>query len=268
MSPNPRSPLLENAHDFMIFAADCAREDNTRLWKHALLSLSTGLELLLKARLESEHWSLLFAKVDNASTGRYRTGNFISVDFKTALNRLKNISNVEVSEAEEKELLKIRNIRNRLQHFHYDISIEGLKSWVGRGINAFVAFYERNFDDDPAFIYDLSESLMEFEEFVTSRMASLKEELESHDRPQYDAFSSCPNCFHDAVVIDGDDVWCLFCGAETTLEDLVESRSESYVEVCPKCGRKALGLILFNNEDGEFGCAFCGFTTESLQPED
>jgi len=41
-----------------------------------------------------EHWSLLFANVDKASREKMKQGDFVRVDFETALSRLKNISGV------------------------------------------------------------------------------------------------------------------------------------------------------------------------------
>ncbi len=40
--------------------------------KHAVATLADGIELLLKARLEAQHWHLLFKEVDSADRNRSR----------------------------------------------------------------------------------------------------------------------------------------------------------------------------------------------------
>ena len=52
--------LLDNALDYLDQAAEHARKDTPRDWKYALLHLASGVELLLKAKLQEEHWSLVF----------------------------------------------------------------------------------------------------------------------------------------------------------------------------------------------------------------
>lgn len=119
--------LIQNAHDFIVSAAEDARRDDRRSWKYSLLSLASGLELILKARLDIEHWSLLFANVDNASKEKMIQGDFVSVDFKTALSRLKNISGVCLPFQVEKDLKAIRGMRNKIMHFAVDVNISELR---------------------------------------------------------------------------------------------------------------------------------------------
>ena len=53
--------LLDNALDFLLSAAEAVRRDEGhRSLKEAVLHLANGVELMVKARLAREHWSLIF----------------------------------------------------------------------------------------------------------------------------------------------------------------------------------------------------------------
>lgn len=265
MSDKLKLSLMENAHDFMVSATDYAMKDDTKSWKYALLHLHSGLELLLKARLAIEHWSLLFAKIDEASLSELQKGTFKGVAFDQLLDRLKKISSVDIPFKVEKELKRIRKKRNQLQHFTIEIHIEQLKSLVAKGINIFIQFYEYNFDYDENFVFDLSKRLMEFNKFVKLRMQSIKEELDSSDRPhKVLMIDGCHDCLQDALVIDkeNDLIKCLFCGFEMSPEEFAQLSEGS--AFCPECERETLGFVLYNNDEGEFICVLCGFRTEYI----
>lgn len=98
-------PLIDNALDFLLHAAEHVKEESPRSWKYALLHLIAGVELLLKARLENEHWSLVFQEMEKANKEAFINGNFRSVDFDSLITRLSGISSVMISK-EDKVLLK------------------------------------------------------------------------------------------------------------------------------------------------------------------
>lgn len=254
--------LMENAHDFIVSAAEDARMNDKRSWKYSLLNLACGLELILKARLDREHWSLLFANVDKASKEKMKQGDFVSVDFETALTRLKNISGVHLSFKTERDLKAIRRIRNKIIHFSVDVNIGELRGLAAKGINIFIEFYKENFDVDDSFIYDINKTLVEFEEFVASRLKSLEDELEVSDRPA-DLIRECSRCLQNALVLNDDVAKCLFCGDEISLIELAENIAESGVEFCPECGEETFVFILYNNEEGDWICVSCGFKSNN-----
>ena len=74
--PEPQSKLMVGSLDFIVSAAEFASSEDSRKWKFAVLHLWTGMELLLKARLARENWSLLFANVDRADRSKLHDGNF------------------------------------------------------------------------------------------------------------------------------------------------------------------------------------------------
>ncbi len=258
MSERLTLSLIENAHDFIVSAAEDAKKDDSRYWKYSLLNLASGLELILKARLDTEHWSLLFANIDKAAKEKMKQGDFVSVDFETALTRLKNISEVCLPFKVEKDLKTIRRMRNKIIHFAVDVNIRELKGLVAKGINIFIEFYKENFEVDNSFIYDLSETLVEFEEFVTSRLKSLEDELKELDRPA-NLIRDCSRCLQNTLILNDSAVKCLFCGYEISLRELAENYTECSVELCPECHEETVAFILYNNDEGDWICVSSGF---------
>src|SRR5712692_8889514 len=79
--------LIENAFDFLQEAIDCLREGSPRKLKYSVLHLASAAELLLKARLSREHWSLIFKDPAKASEESFASGEFASADFQDVQDR-------------------------------------------------------------------------------------------------------------------------------------------------------------------------------------
>ena len=253
--------LAENAHDFMESAIQYTKSDKPLNWKYAIIHLAIALELLMKSILEKEHWSFIFDDIDNASKRHLNSGDFKSVDFENALKRLKELAGITLEERDRKYLRKIRQIRNKLTHFSISINIDELKSIVARGINIFIKLYQEYSDSDAEeYIFSLNNDLKEFDRYVSLRLAELRPILGSSDRPPWQ-FTSCPSCWQNSLIINDSMVACLFCGNQFTFQELAEY-SEDICGRCPDCEIGYLGLILYNNEDGEYICTRCGFTSE------
>ncbi|MFI9220505.1 hypothetical protein [Streptomyces werraensis] len=85
--------------------------------KYAVLHLHAGTEVLLKAILVDEHWSLAFDDPGRATWDRYQSGNFKSCTVDDALARLRNIADVPISDDDMKAVRALTRDRNALQHF-------------------------------------------------------------------------------------------------------------------------------------------------------
>lgn len=59
------------------------------------MNLANCLELIVKYRLEQEHWTLIFSDLNKAKYLDYLEGDFVSVDVKSEIFRLKNIYEME-----------------------------------------------------------------------------------------------------------------------------------------------------------------------------
>ena len=257
--------ILENALDYVLSAAEHADLRSPRSWKYAILHLVAGIELLLKARLQNEHWSLLFQRVDQASEENLQSGNFVSVDFETTCNRLENIAGVDIERSDLSYLNELRDIRNRIQHFAIEIEIAQVKALAAKGINFFLEFSQANMHEQVSGmgrpIERIHRYLRGFEEFVASRINEIKPQLE--DAPN---LIECRVCWQNTLEIGDGDPHCLFCGLQRTAEELAEELGEGSLDgQCLECGAETMCFILYNNEFGVDYCTTCG-TTQRVCP--
>ena len=250
--------LLDNALDFMLSAAEAvSRDEGHRTLKDAVLHLANGIELLLKARLAREHWSLIFSEVNRASYKELAKADFASVGYTTAVKRLEQIVGVAIDKSVGSHIQNLRKLRNRLTHFTATLEPAQAKSLVAKSMNFCVEFCEQEgmvTGDSEGKISDIHMSLTDLQEFVDDRMASIQDDWEN--APIWE----CPECWQQALVIDGGQTDCKFCLHKADPQELADDSSESnVVEDCPECGEEAtFALVPYNNDGGGWICFSCG----------
>lgn len=79
------------------------------------IKVYTAIELFLKARLLSEHWSLIITK--DATLAKFRSGDFVSVPFEEAAKRLKVIVDEPLPDSAHAAFDELRKYRNKVVHF-------------------------------------------------------------------------------------------------------------------------------------------------------
>lgn len=90
--------LFENGLDFIYSAFKYFINHKEKCdLKYSLLHLQAGFELILKSKLEKEHWAFIFNKLDQATIENYKSGNFQSIYFDECIKRLENICDIEFS---------------------------------------------------------------------------------------------------------------------------------------------------------------------------
>lgn len=77
--------LTENAFDFLRKALAELTTDH----KHSVINFYSAVELLLKARLLREHWTLVLAR--ETGKANFEAGDFQSVTFEMACTRLDQV---------------------------------------------------------------------------------------------------------------------------------------------------------------------------------
>ncbi|NOI02359.1 hypothetical protein F0241_14795 [Vibrio kanaloae] len=85
--------------------------------KYSIIHFAISVEILLKARLAIEHWSLIVNKDPNKK--KYDLGDFVSVNLDETVKRLRNVVGENISEAEYNSFKKIAAHRNRIIHFYH-----------------------------------------------------------------------------------------------------------------------------------------------------
>ncbi|KJR39986.1 hypothetical protein MCHI_004112 [Candidatus Magnetoovum chiemensis] len=265
MNTNLKLSLIENAHDYFDEAIEKASQGEKRAWKYALINIHNALELLMKAVLYKEHWSLLFQDVNKASKTALTTGKFNSVDINTATTRLENIIGFKLSANERKSIKNITKTRNQAVHFEIDIDIERLKSIIAMGINLLLIFIEKagGVNDIEEFRKDLNLKLVNYKEYVNDVLRKLKPELDKSERPCSE-YSSCERCFQDTLIVEDVIIKCLFCGWEIDIEEFAEMYGE-IVGDC-KCGYNTIIRTYDREGVDSIGCVICGNNDVALCP--
>ncbi len=249
--------LLDDSLDLLLSAAEAvSRDDGPRSLKEAVLHLGNGVELLVKARIAREHWSLIFADVDKASRDKLDAGDFASVDAPRALNRLEQIVGVPIGGRWNTHLKSLRQQRNRLTHFTATLDTAQTKSLVAKVMAFCVSFCEQQgmatarADDKLSAIH---KNLTPLQEFVDHRIQNISANWK-------DALLwVCPECWQPALVIDGGEVDCKFCKRKADPLELAAVNAEGSIEDCPECDvEQTFVYILRHNGAWEWLCFSCG----------
>ena len=249
--------LIENGLDFLLSAAESVqRDENPRSLKDAVLHVANGTELLFKARLTGEHWSLIFSNPGDASHEKLAGEEFHSVDFEKAVERLEKIARVRVDNATKTHLKNLRKFRNKLTHFTAGLDPTQTKSLVAKSMAICIKFCEEQgmiTQEAESKLGEIHQNLTELQEFVDERMKTISEEWK-------DALvRGCPECWQDALVIDGGEVHCKFCRQMADPRELAASNSEGEVEDCPECGEsQTFARVLYANDIIGWNCFSCG----------
>ena len=254
--------LIENGLDFLLSAAESVqRDENPRNLKDAVLHVANGTELLFKARLAGEHWSLIFSNPGDASLEKLAGEEFHSVDLEKAVERLDKIARVQVDKATITRLKNLRKFRNKLTHFTAGLDPTQAKSLVGKSMALCIKFCEEQGMSSPEAETKLGEihtNLAVLQEFVDDRLETIFKEWE-------DAFVwDCGGCWQPALVINGGEANCKFCRQQSDPEHIAGRNSEVPPEDCPKCGRAGTFAFMptYLERDGWI-CFACGLRGEN-----
>jgi hypothetical protein len=134
--------LLDNSIDYIYEAVEPilkGHDKSNHSWKYSVLHLYSGIELLLKEKLRQEHWSLIFQDISSATSRKLENGDFVSVYHDELIKRLKNISKVDF---DDEPIKKLRDLRNRFEHFEVDISLSECQNIVATALDEIIKFWE------------------------------------------------------------------------------------------------------------------------------
>ncbi|MDT2600280.1 hypothetical protein P7D85_10880 [Enterococcus hulanensis] len=139
--------LLQGSYDYLInflFSYKASEKDyNTQSYYHqlklksALIDLCQAYELLLKQILYSIQPNLIYTDIDKKSLLNAHT-----ISFRNAINRVRNFTNYEFEEQEEKFLNKFNEIRNSFVHFETNIKVDELKDYCLEGLDYYFKIHD------------------------------------------------------------------------------------------------------------------------------
>lgn len=89
----------------------------------SLITFSIATELLLKARLMHEHWSLIVER--NPDKERFKQGDFKSIPLRDLVKKIHDVTEEKFSNEFKKQISKLVYHRNKLIHFCHDAYLKG-----------------------------------------------------------------------------------------------------------------------------------------------
>ncbi len=250
--PKVTFDLLENGLDFITSAVKIINQksDNKRM-KYALLHLSSGIELILKEILMLHDWRFLFHDIKDARPELIQTGDFESVRFWKAINRLGSECKVRFSEDEKKTLTELKLKRNKIEHFRINETVSSITSLSSRVLNILIRIINEQIDLKKIsplsrkLIKELPRELSGFNSFVTERNRIIKKEYDIQiSRGKINLL--CPSCLQQKFFIDSA-LSCIFCNytnePEIIASELVKISPEIKMaekKKCEKCNTIAV----------------------------
>src|SRR6266567_4214910 len=258
--------VVSSGLDFLESAVDHLAKGDERDLRYGALHVTAAIEVLLKAQLAREHWTLVVSDVNRARRAEYETGNFHSVTIAVALEQL----------------------RNRVAHFAlHGENPRRTEAVVAGGLDVLLHLIDREFlpDADTA-ERELVENTLDLVRvrlgtiavLIRERMSSLKPELDSAPYPVL----TCPGCSQSAYVLgDGEPGRCAYClhhpFGEAAADEYVSSvlRLNSYevskdgeswpVHNCLNCSAEAFvaGVLPVDGTGDDrtvYACFACGYS--------
>lgn len=266
--------VLENGIRFITQALErlLANRDRPSL-EFGLIYFWTGIELLLKQPLLDEHWSLVVSEPGAVNVQEFNAGNFISIDYRTALIRLKGVCRVQISDSNERLLSDVRNKRNRLLHMGLVDPEQAVMSSVAKALKVLLQEYLPAAcpDDDFTAVTALAHSL---DAYVNEVWTDIKVHIDNGKSAGRFIFS-CPACHQRAGFVKEGILKCLFCRKETddTFEIAYENRMQKsdkfeLVEIVDGCCDDVVLEIMTRDNKGTISsdvriCCCCGNEVES-----
>lgn len=186
--------------------------------KYAVLHLQAATEVLLKARLAQEHFSLLFSNPGKATRDKFTKGDFQSCSTLEAIDRLRDIAQLAISADDRKGIEELGKTRNALQHYGLTLSAAAIEARAVGVLDFLITFIGSHLipglpaneaSRATATMVSLAPRLSSVQALVTQRLSRLRDRL---DRV-LDVTVKCPDCKMWALVVDGTDAGprCLFC---------------------------------------------------------
>ncbi|SFH06929.1 hypothetical protein [Streptomyces mirabilis] len=279
--PQLNFPLVRNGLDYLVSAVTHLDESKAmvtdRDLKYAVLHLQAAVEVLLKARLLVEHWSLVFSNPHDATRKALDEATLSSVSTDQAVTRLRNIAGVRITDREEMALKDLKKDRNKLQHFAMTAPAPVIEVRTGKVLDFLIHFVDdellprlghREKTEARETLGQLRGGLASINTFVRQRSNRIRGEVTKAGAENRTI--RCPECSHFALVLgeaagpasEPAGATCWFCTTRWEQEDLLycfraDDRDEpSELNSCPRCREWTLGWGVQVLSDPEKGVPF------------
>ncbi|MER5473529.1 hypothetical protein [Streptomyces sp. NPDC002685] len=266
--PDLSYPLIANGLDYLVDVVDQlatlpGQLPNARALKYAVLHLQAATEVLLKARLQREHWTLVFRKPETATRSAFDSADFDSCSTDEAFARLTRITGLALPDKAVTAVKKLARDRNALQHYGLTAQAAAVEARTVDVLNFLLPFIsghlvpglDQSQKADVEGTLDLVRGqLQRIESFLTKRMNEVRAGLQDVQERTV----ACPECAQLALVL-GSLPSCRFClktwddpgdaAAEYVWQKrgkdpFVSAGDATAVHECPDCDAEALVIAL------------------------
>ncbi|MEU0030642.1 hypothetical protein [Streptomyces sp. NPDC006335] len=289
-------PPVPNGLDYLVSVVEHLESGDERVsardLKYAVLHLAAGAEVLLKARLQLEHWTLVFKDPGQAKRSELEDGTLKSCTPEETVQRLKDIAGAPITDKDTSAVLKLAKHRNALQHYGLigpAANARAVESQAAEVLDFLIRFLDEELlptlpapeaKSSEADMEHIRGGLSRIQGFVKKRMQRIRADLES----LRDRTVQCPDCDQWALVPEParDRVTCRFCGTSQPTHDgatmyavFVLGRDPGApdlfgimaVESCPDCQEESLVVgakTAAAPDEQVFFCFSCGRAVPGL----
>lgn len=248
--------LAESAFDFLEKSVDEIKDRP----KYSVIHFATAVELLLKARLMHEHWTLVAERTSDVTLDDFLSGKCKTVTQADAIKRLNGACGESIPRDAVAQFTRIAAHRNQMIHFFHEagkaeagqamieeIVKEQCLSWYY--LERLLSEWGEQFEEFDTKISTVRWRMKQNRAFLSVAFDRLKPNIDA-DKKAGVKFHNCSGCGYDAA-------------AATKVSDaLIEKQcrvcalEEAYVEIpCPGgCGK----VLHIDADSGSRTCEGCG----------
>lgn len=241
--------LLENAADSLNEALRRVRDathENARPYKFAVLHFTHAIELLFKHHVAQAHPLLIYRNPFSKNLAKEST-----IGLWDAVQFFKNEQR-ELSEETVADLKWIKDLRNNIEHFKFEMDPRAARLAIGRLIRALNEFHEENDFTDLASLIEV-DCRGTYEKLADEYKQRLFEAQQSAELAKgVDEPHACFSCGSPKTMVRaGEKLKCHFCDDEIPIHECVRC-TERFPEVL---------MRVWNDDNGpaqkDWMCDFC-----------
>jgi hypothetical protein len=220
---------ISNGIDYLLDVVEKLGQGGTiahRDLKLSILHLHASVEVLLKIRLEKEHWTLVVSKAEKTDRDKFVEGEFASATIEETIRRLKSVLEIEISKEEENIIKKLGAYRNKLQHWGAEISRDDIFITAAQTLHFLIPFIHEQLlpvisseereriDDD---LDRIRTGLASIDHYVKERLNFLKSGVFAGSTSRV---ITCSYCLQFSIIVEEGASRCELCFRSWSTDEL------------------------------------------------
>lgn len=177
--------------------------------KYSVINFCVAIELLLKAKLMSEHWSLIVKQTSNTHPNRekFLNGNFNSINFVELMPKIEAVTGYKFADEAKKSFNQLASHRNQMIHFYHEIDTaegnQNLKNNVAREqclglfhLQRLLRDWKGVFTQFEIRMTNLNYRMKRYHQYLQAIYDSIQPELAREEKAEGIKFELCTVCGH------------------------------------------------------------------------